>query len=166
MKPYPIFLTNVQRYIRTKLEFFYSSIGLPPTADRLLATRSDDRVVSLLGKWRFIDSSLMWPPRDMTGWEPLNPLWLSCLTGRGGVHTESYSTILSAFRRSRTMTQTRSRRYRNSLSTFTEGQNLSVNTLICAHSTSRAADFFDPQRCIQAHWLAGSLHRVWDRGRH
>ena len=38
------------------------------------ATPSNARIVSLLVRWRLIDFGLMWPLRDVTGWEPLNPL--------------------------------------------------------------------------------------------
>ena len=38
------------------------------------ATPSNARIVSLLVRWRLIDFGLMWPLRDVAGWEPLNPL--------------------------------------------------------------------------------------------
>ena len=38
------------------------------------ATPSNARIVSLLARWRLIDFGLMWPLRDVTGWEPLSPL--------------------------------------------------------------------------------------------
>ena len=58
------------------------------------ATYSNARAVSLRGRRRFFGFGLTPPLRNMTGWEPLKTLWLSCLTVRGGVHTESCSATL------------------------------------------------------------------------
>ena len=96
------------------------------------ATSSDARVVSLLGRWCLIDVNLTCPRRDFAGQGFLTTSCLSCLTGRAGVHTESCSATLSVLQRRRTMTQTSAKRYRNSLSTFTEDQRVSRKISICA----------------------------------
>lgn len=65
----------------------------------------------------------------------MNPVCLSCLTGRGGVRIESYSMILSMFQPSRNTTRTRSKRCRISSSAYTGGQKPSGNISNCAHPT-------------------------------
>ena len=120
------------------------------------ATSSDARAVSLPDRWCLNGISLTCSRRNFSGQGFLTTSCLSCLTGRAGVHTESCSATSSVLQRRRTMTQTSAKRYRNSLSTFTEDQRVSRKISICASPIP-----CDPARSVRFTTLPPGLLARW-----